>query len=64
MVDPNQPFTYSAGPQTPGEAEIRAWADRLRQSIAQRAADRPDPAFRQPEPADHQVHQQQTPRIR
>jgi hypothetical protein len=50
------------------EAEIRAWADRLRQGIAQRAADRPDPASGQPTPANHQVHQQQsqqqTPRIR
>lgn len=59
----------SASPYAGREAEIRAWADRLRQGIAERAADRPDPASGQPAPADQQVHQQQhspqqTPRIR
>ncbi|MET7489815.1 hypothetical protein [Streptomyces sp. NPDC005538] len=57
-----------ASPYAGREAEIRAMADRLQQSIARRATDRPAAASGQPEPADHHAHQQhpqqQTPRIR
>ncbi|MEU3640950.1 hypothetical protein AB0H23_32595 [Streptomyces albogriseolus] len=59
----------STAPYAGREAEIQAWADRLRQGTAQRANDRPNSVSGQTASADYQVHhrqpsQQQTPRTR
>ncbi|CAL9676931.1 hypothetical protein SUDANB105_07977 [Streptomyces sp. enrichment culture] len=62
--------TGNPSPFAGREAEILALADRVRQGVGRRAADRPGTALGQQAPADHPVHpqhqhpQQHTPRIR